>query len=90
MDDAQVALERVDLRRGAMEQMQHRFRLLTEPGGGIAGRLPETWPSYSKLKDANGQVEWIAALIRDVTERYERNKTLRTELATLKAKTAIP
>jgi PAS domain S-box-containing protein len=46
--------------------------------------------SIQLLKDANGQVEWIAALIRDVTERYERNKTLRTELATLKAKTAIP
>ena len=44
--------------------------------------------SIQLLKDANGQVEWIAALIRDVTERYERNKTLRTELATLKAKTA--
>lgn len=46
--------------------------------------------SIELLKDANGQVEWIAALIRDVTERYERNKTLRTELVTLKAKTAIP
>jgi hypothetical protein len=46
--------------------------------------------SIQLLKDANGQVEWIAAPIRDVTGRYERNKTLRTELATLQAKTAIP
>jgi hypothetical protein len=46
------ALERVDVRGGAMEQMHHRFRLLTEPGGGIAGRLPETWRSYSNVQEA--------------------------------------
>ena len=50
------------LMSGAMEQMQHRFRLLTEPGGGIAGRLPETWRSYSNLEEARVSA---LAMLRD-------------------------
>jgi len=65
-------------------------QLLSVPARHKEGRQVSIEFSIQLLKDANGQVEWIVAVIRDVTERYERDKTLRTELATLKAKTAIP
>jgi PAS domain S-box-containing protein len=33
--------------------------------------------SIQLLKDSNGQVEWVVAILRDVTERFNREKTLR-------------
>jgi PAS domain S-box-containing protein len=33
--------------------------------------------SIQLLKDPNGQVEWVVAVLRDVTERFRREKALR-------------
>jgi PAS domain S-box-containing protein len=33
--------------------------------------------SIQLLKDSNGQVEWVVAVLRDVTERFKREKALR-------------
>jgi PAS domain S-box-containing protein len=45
--------------------------------------------SIQLLKGASGQLEWVVALIRDVTERYNSDKALRMELRALKAKTSL-
>lgn len=42
--------------------------------------------SIQLLKDARGQIEWVVAVIRDVTERYGREKALRAQLKALEAK----
>jgi PAS domain S-box-containing protein len=39
--------------------------------------------SIEILKGSDGAVEWVVALIRDVTERYAREKALRQELKAL-------
>src|SRR5688572_30095287 len=44
-----------------------------------AGRFPSSSP-FSSHKDAEGQIEWVAALVRDVTQRYIREKALRARL----------
>ena len=36
--------------------------------------------------EANGQIEWLVAIIRDVTERYIREKTLRAQFKALQNK----
>ena len=40
------------------------------------------------MKDGNGQIEWVVAIIRDVTERYIREKTLRAQFKAPQNKTA--
>ena len=42
--------------------------------------------SIQLLKDTNDQIEWIVAIVRDVTERYTRDKGLRAELKALQSK----
>jgi PAS domain S-box-containing protein len=42
--------------------------------------------SIQLLKDAGDQIEWVVAVIRDVTERYGREKALRAQLKALEAK----
>ena len=39
--------------------------------------------SIQLVKNADGQIEWVVAIIRDVTERYTREKTLRVRLKAL-------
>jgi PAS domain S-box-containing protein len=39
--------------------------------------------SIQLLKDPKGHVEWVVAFVRDVTERYTREKALRAELSAL-------
>ena len=46
--------------------------------------------SIQLVKDADGQIEWVAAVIRDVTERYTREKALRAQLKALEAKASGP
>jgi PAS domain S-box-containing protein len=41
--------------------------------------------SIQLLEGSNGQIEWVVAIIREVTERYHREKALRAELKALKA-----
>jgi PAS domain S-box-containing protein len=43
--------------------------------------------SIQLLEDQKGQIEWVVAIIRDVTERYKRDKELRLELEALQART---
>jgi PAS domain S-box-containing protein len=65
-------------------------QLLSVPAVHKDGRQLSVEFSIQLLKGANGQVEWVVAVVRDATERYQRDKTLRQELATLRAKTAVP
>jgi PAS domain S-box-containing protein len=37
----------------------------------------------------SGRIEWVIAVIRDVTARYGREKEIRAELSALKAKTSV-
>ena len=41
--------------------------------------------SIQLLKDADGQIEWVVAIIRDVTERFLREKDLRAQLKAIQA-----
>ena len=42
--------------------------------------------SIQLLKDADGQIEWVVAVMRDVTERFLREKAVRAQLNALVAK----
>ena len=46
--------------------------------------------SIQLLKDLDGQIEWVVAIVRDVTERFRREKDLRVQLNAVQAKTAGP
>ena len=52
-------------------------RLLAVPALHKEGRQISIEFSIQLLKDQNGQVEWVAAVLRDVTERFKRDKALR-------------
>ena len=41
--------------------------------------------SIQLVKDAGGEIEWVVAVIRDVTERFIREKNLRAQLKALQA-----
>jgi PAS domain S-box-containing protein len=60
-------------------------RLLAVPALHKDGRQISIEFSIQLLEDAGGQIEWVVALIRDVTERYNRDKALRAELALLRS-----
>ena len=63
-------------------------QLLAVPALHKDGRQISIEFSIQLLKDPKGQVEWVVAFVRDVTERYTREKALRAELsALLQAKT---
>lgn len=63
-------------------------QLLAVPALHKDGRQISIEFSIQLLKDENGQVEWVVAFIRDVTERFNREKTLRAKLKALQAKPA--
>ena len=52
-------------------------QLLAVPALHKEGRQISIEFSIQLLKDQNGQVEWVVAVLRDVTERFEREKALR-------------
>ena len=52
-------------------------QLLAVPALHKEGRQISIEFSIQLLKDQNGQVEWVVAVIRDVTERFKRDKALR-------------
>ena len=62
-------------------------RLLAVPALHKDGRRVSIEFSIQVLKDAKGQIEWVVAVIRDVTERFIREKLLRTRLKALQSKT---
>lgn len=65
-------------------------QLLAVPAVTKAGRQVSIEFSIQLIKAADGRIEWVVAVIRDVTERYIREKAMRAELSELKAKTSRP
>ncbi len=61
-------------------------QLLAVPALHRDGRQISIEFSIQLLKGADGAVEWVVAFIRDVTERYNRERALRNELAALSTK----
>ena len=59
--------------------------LLAVPALHKDGRQISIEFSIQLLEDADGQIEWVAAVTRDVTGRYNREKALRAELTALRA-----
>jgi PAS domain S-box-containing protein len=60
-------------------------QLLAVPALHKDGRWISIEFSIQLLEDAGGQIEWVAAIVRDVTERYNREKALRAELTALRS-----
>jgi PAS domain S-box-containing protein len=65
-------------------------QLLAVPARHKDGRQVSIEFSIQLLKDADGQIEWVVAVIRDVTERFIREKTLRAQLNAVEAKSSAP
>jgi len=61
-------------------------QLLAVPALHKDGRQLSIEFSIQLLKDAGGRIEWVVAVIRDVTERHGREKALRAQLKALEAK----
>ena len=61
-------------------------QLLAVPARHKDGRQVSVEFSIQLVKDADGQIEWVVAVIRDVTERFIREKDLRSQLKALQAK----
>ena len=55
-------------------------QLLAVPALHKGGRQISIEFSIQLLKDAEGQIEWIVAILRDVTARFIREKDLRAQL----------
>jgi PAS domain S-box-containing protein len=72
---------------GAGETRYGEGQLLAVPAVREDGRQISIEFSIQLLKDASGRIEWVVAIIRDVTERYNRDKALRTELKALQVRT---
>jgi PAS domain S-box-containing protein len=62
-------------------------QLLAVPALHKDGRQISIEFSIQLLKDAAGQIEWVVAVVRDVTERFMREKDLRARLKAVQAKT---
>lgn len=60
-------------------------QLLAVPAVHKDGRQISIEFSIQFIKDVDGQTEWVVAVIRDVTERYLREKALRAQLKASKA-----
>ena len=63
-------------------------QLLAVPALHRDGRQISIEFSIQLLKDAAGQIAWVVAVIREVTERYAREKALRAQLKAMEAKVA--
>jgi PAS domain S-box-containing protein len=63
-------------------------RLLAVPAIHKDGRRISIEFSIQLLKDPNGQVTWVVAVIRDVTERFEREKAWRASAGRSRARPA--
>lgn len=61
-------------------------QLLAVPALHKDGRQLSIEFSIQLAKDAGGQIEWVIAVFRDVTERFAREKALRAQLKALEAK----
>jgi nitric oxide dioxygenase len=63
-------------------------QLLAVPALHKDGRQISIEFSIQLLTDTGGRIEWVVAVIRDVTERYRHEKAQRARLQVLEAKTA--
>jgi PAS domain S-box-containing protein len=61
-------------------------QLLAVPALRKDGRQISIEFSIQLLRDADGRIEWVVAVVRDVTERFEREKALRARVKALEAK----
>jgi PAS domain S-box-containing protein len=61
-------------------------QLLAVPALHKDGRQISIEFSIQLLKDSGGQIEWVVAVFRDVTERYARDKALRAQLKALEVR----
>jgi PAS domain S-box-containing protein len=61
--------------------------LLAVPALHKDGRQVSIEFSVQLVKDAHGQIEWVVAVIRDVTERFHREKDLRAQLSAVQTTT---
>jgi PAS domain S-box-containing protein len=59
-------------------------QLLTVPALHKDGHRISVEFSIQLVKDAEGQVQWVVAVIRDVTERFMREKVLKARLKALR------
>ena len=62
-------------------------QLLAVPALHNDGREISIEFSIQLVKGSDGQIEWVVAVIRDVTERFTREKDLGAQLKALQAKT---
>ena len=60
--------------------------LLAVPALHKDGRQLSVEFSIQLLKDGAGRIEWVVAVFRDVTERFQRDKALKLRLKELEAK----
>jgi PAS domain S-box-containing protein len=63
-------------------------QLLAVPALHKNGRTISIEFSIQLLKDTDGQIQWVVAVIRDVTERYGREQALRAQLKAFQARMA--
>jgi len=61
-------------------------QLLAVPALHKDGRQLSVEFSIQLLADESGKIEWVVAVFRDVTERFQRDKALRLRLKELEAK----
>lgn len=61
-------------------------QLLAVPALHKDGRQLSVEFSIQLLKDGGGRIEWVVAIFRDVTERFQRDKALKLRLKELEAK----
>jgi PAS domain S-box-containing protein len=88
-----IVPERVRLRHwagweAAMTRGVTRYaegQLLAVPALHKDGRQISIEFSIQLLKDADGQIEWVVAIVRDVTERFLREKDLLAQLKAVQA-----
>ncbi len=65
-------------------------QLLAVPALHRDGRQLSVEFSIQLLKDAAGRIEWVVAIFRDVTERFQRDKALKLRVKELEARVAAP
>jgi PAS domain S-box-containing protein len=65
-------------------------QLLAVPALHQDGRQLSVEFSIQLLEDGAGRIEWVVAVFRDVTERFQRDKALKLRVKELEAKAAGP
>jgi len=60
-------------------------QLLAVPAAHKDGRALSVEFSIQLLRDAAGRIEWVVAIFRDVTERFQKDKALKLRLKALEA-----